>query len=385
MVRLGEVLHRVTRSVVVDEKQTYREIGIRSHGKGLFHKSPISGLELGAKRVFALEPGDFVLNIVFAWEGAIGLIGESEAGMIASHRFPTFRADDARLDLRFLVAYLKTSDGREHMARVSPGGAGRNRTLSQTGFLNQAIPLPPLAEQRRVVARIEELAAQINEARAIREQAAEETAAFLLSASAGFFDPKPDWQIKMVGDFCEPPQYGYTESASLEPIGPHFLRITDIQDNRVNWDCVPYCRCPEPARYLLKPNDLVFARTGATTGKSFVIRECPESVFASYLIRLRVRDTVSVDYLYRYFQSPSYWAQIADEKKGTGQPNLNGSRLEQLKVPIAPLPEQRRIVAELDALQAQVDALKRLQGDTAAELDALLPAILDKAFKGEFT
>jgi type I restriction enzyme S subunit len=96
-----------------------------------------------------------------------------------------------------------------------------------------------------------------------------------------------------------------------------------------------------------------------------------------------VRNRVSIDYLYRYFQSPGYWAQISDEKKGTGQPNLNGSKLEKLKVPIAPMAEQRRIVAELDALQAEVDKLKALQAATAAELDALLPSILDKAFRGE--
>lgn len=92
---------------------------------------------------------------------------------------------------------------------------------------------------------------------------------------------------------------------------------------------------------------------------------------------------MSVDYLYRYFQSPTYWAQIADEKEGTGQPNLNGSKLAELNVPIPPSDEQRRIVAHLDALQAKVDALKALQQQTAAELDALLPAILDRAFKGE--
>ena len=80
---------------------------------------------------------------------------------------------------------------------------------------------------------------------------------------------------------------------------------------------------------------------------------------------------------------PSYWAQIADEKKGTGQPNLNGSKLEKLKVPIPPLDEQGRIVAELNALQVQMDALKSLQAETAAELDALMPSILDKAFHSE--
>jgi type I restriction enzyme S subunit len=233
------------------------------------------------------------------------------------------------------------------------------------------------------VARIEELAAQIQEARTLRQQAIKEADALLASAFANRFDPKSDWTIKDVGAFCEAPQYGFTESATREAVGPKFLRITDIQNGHVDWEQVPYCRCPEPQKYLLKPNDLVFARTGATTGKSFVIHECPEAIFASYLIRLRVRDTVSVDYLYRYFQSTSYWKQIADESKGTGQPNLNGSKLVKLKVPIAPPDEQRRIVAELNALQAEVDALKRLQAETSAELDALLPALLDRAFKGD--
>ena len=276
----------------------------------------------------------------------------------------------------------KTPSFWEQCDEKSRGTSGKNR-IKPEQFLKVEIPLPPLAEQRRVVARIEELAAQIHEARTLRHCAAEEADALVTSASAKLFELKRGWQTKIVGDFCESPQYGYTESATQEPVGPRFLRITDIQDGRVNWESVPYCRCPEPGKYLLKPNDLVFARTGATTGKSFVIRDCPEAVFASYLIRLRVRDTISVDYLYRYFQSPSYWQQIGDEKKGTGQPNLNGSKLEKLKVPIAPLPEQRRIVSELDTLQAEVDALQRLQAETAAELDALLPAILDRAFKGE--
>jgi len=240
-----------------------------------------------------------------------------------------------------------------------------------------------LAEQRRIVTRIEELAAQIHEAQSLRQQAAEEAEALLASACAKLYEPKSDWHVKTVGEFCEPPQYGYTESATEVPVGPRFLRITDIQNGLVDWEQVPYCRCPNPQKYLLKPNDLVFARTGATTGKSFVIRDCPEAVFASYLIRLRVRDTVSVDYLYRYFQSPSYWAQIADQKKGTGQPNLNGSKLAKLKVPIAKPAAQLRIVAELDTLQTEVDRLKALQAETAAELDALLPSILDRAFKGE--
>ena len=92
---------------------------------------------------------------------------------------------------------------------------------------------------------------------------------------------------------CDKPQYGYTASAATEPIGPHLLRITDIQNGSVNWETVPYCDCPGPQKFLLEKGDILFARTGATTGKSFLIEECPTAVFASYLIRLRVNKLVS--------------------------------------------------------------------------------------------
>ena len=382
-VSLGELLRLERRKVKVEPEKLYQEIGIYCFGRGIFHKNPRTGLEVGDKDLFLMKDGDFILQVTFAWEGAIAIVSAAEDGMYGSTRYPTFRVDENRCVPRFLLNYFKTEQGRQQLVNICPGSAGRNRVLSIKRIPEVLVPLPPLAEQRRVVARIEELAAQIHEACTLRHQATEEAEALTASASAKWFEPKAGWLVKQVGDFCESPQYGYTESASREPVGPRFLRITDIQDGRVNWDSVPYCRCPEPDKYLLKPNDLVFARTGATTGKSFVIRDCPEAVFASYLIRLRVRDTISVDYLYRYFQSPSYWEQIADEKEGTGQPNLNGSKLAKIKVPIAPLAEQRRIVAELDALQAEVDALKRLQAETATELDALLPSILDRAFKGE--
>jgi restriction endonuclease S subunit len=172
------------------------------------------------------------------------------------------------------------------------------------------------------VTKIEALATKIEEAHNLCNEATQEVHALLASTSKVAFQPKPHWSEARVGDFCEMPQYGYTEAATTEPVGPRFLRITDIQNRRVNWANVPYCSCPNPQQYFLKENDILFARTGATTGKSFLIRDCPEAVFASYLIRLRVSNTVTPEYLYQYFQSPSYWTQVIEEKKGTGQPNV---------------------------------------------------------------
>ena len=128
----------------------YAQIGIRSHGKGLFHKESVTGEELGNKAVYWVEPDCFVLNIVFAWEQAIGKTTSAEAGMIASHRFPMYRPKDNLVDIDYLISFFMTKKGKDILEAASPGGAGRNRTLGQERFLNSVIVLPPIAEQRKI-------------------------------------------------------------------------------------------------------------------------------------------------------------------------------------------------------------------------------------------
>jgi len=190
-------------------------------------------------------------------------------------------------------------------------------------------------------------------------------------------------ETRKVKEVCSKPQYGYTDSAKKEPVGPKFLRITDIQNGQVNWDQVPFCICPIAEKYLLQPGDILFARSGATTGKSFLVKEPPESVFASYLIRIKTQRGTYPAYLYWYFQSPLYWSQVIEERKGSAQPNMNGKKLSNIIVPCPPLPEQKQIVAYLDNLHEKVDKLKKLQKETENELEQLTPSILDRAFKGE--
>src|SRR5207248_6853799 len=162
-------------------------------------------------------------------------------------------------------------------------------------------------------------------------------------------------------------QYGHTASAVAKPTGPKFLRITDIQNGAVDWDSVPSCDITreDVPKYRLANGDLVFARTGATTGKSFLIGECPDAVFASYLIRVRASKDIDPRYLAFFFQSPDYWRQIEQGKRGIGQPNVNGKTLGQIEVPLLPLKEQELIVAEIEKqftrLDAGVASLKRVQ------------------------
>ncbi|MGB8646840.1 MAG: restriction endonuclease subunit S [Anaerolineae bacterium] len=166
------------------------------------------------------------------------------------------------------------------------------------------------------------------------------------------------WRWVRLGEVAQTPQYGYTASATYEDTGVKLLRITDIQNSRVNWDTVPYCdiSTDERDKYQLREGDILFARTGATTGKSFLIQETPPAVFASYLIRIRPHvDLLLPDYLYTFLQSAEYWDQVDAGKRGGAQPNMNATLLAGIFVPLPPLPEQQRIATILTRQMAAVD------------------------------
>ena len=196
------------------------------------------------------------------------------------------------------------------------------------------------------------------------------------------------WQIVKLKSISDSIQYGYTESSSKVKIGPKFLRITDIQDNNVMWDNVPYCKINDDIknRYLLKDGDLVFARTGATVGKSFLIKgNIPEAVFASYLIRVRVSKKINEKYLSYFFQSPNYWTQITEGQVGIGQPNVNGTKLGQLNISIAPLEEQQAIVSKVEELFSNLENGKQQLQITEQQLKVYRQSLLNWAFEGKLT
>ena len=149
---LRDCLQRIERPVEVEPNELYTQIGIRSHGKGLFYKESVTGEALGNKSVFWIEPDCFIVNIVFAWEQAIGKTTQSEIGMIGSHRFPMYRPVNDRVDINYLIYYFLTKRGTNILEAASPGGAGRNKTLGQNRFLKSKIILPSIEEQRKIAA-----------------------------------------------------------------------------------------------------------------------------------------------------------------------------------------------------------------------------------------
>ena len=197
------------------------------------------------------------------------------------------------------------------------------------------------------------------------------------------FEVPEGWEWTRLCNLSSLIQYGLSNSAEAQ--GTHrLLRITDIQDGKVNWKAVPFTTVENAENYLLRKDDIVFARTGATVGKSFLVTELPfESVYASYLIRIRLFDCISPSYLYQFFNSYCYWEQITDKSVGVGQPNCNGTSLKELFIPLPPLHEQKRIVPAANALLKYASVIESERASLQEIIDLTKSKILDLAIHGK--
>jgi type I restriction enzyme S subunit len=143
------------------------------------------------------------------------------------------------------------------------------------------------------------------------------------------------WKISTIGKLASSVNYGYTQSSSSSPFGPKFLRITDIQGGKIDWVTVPYCEIgQDESKYSLKSGDIVVARTGASTGENVYIEECPKSVFASYLVRIRFADKNLALYVAKFMRTTGYKDYIESCIGGSAQPNANATTLTDIQVTV---------------------------------------------------
>lgn len=271
--------------------------------------------------------------------------------------------------------------------------------FAQTRLRKAIFVVPPLAEQVKIIEFLEEQLSRLDAAlasvRTVREKAAKFCRSLLHAAFTGALTghdsllgtPPAVWVKTEINEVAHI-NYGYTESATHDSIGPKFLRITDIQDGRVSWSEVPYCTISEKdeEKHRLASGDIVFARTGATTGKSFLVVNPPNAVCASYLIRLRpMGDKVLSEFLSAYFQSDTYWNQIRAGTTGTAQGGFNASKLAKLIMVLPSLVEQEKIVEILEEQLSRLDASLAVADAVEKRASALRRSLLHAAFTGQIT
>lgn len=232
------------------------------------------------------------------------------------------------------------------------------QTILQLAVMGKLVPQDPNEEPasellKRIAAEKEQLVKEkkIKKQKALRAVTEEEKP----------FELPKDWGWAFLGNLSSDIHYGYTASAQPENLGTRLLRITDIQNDKVNWSTVPGCDIEDSKAdsYFLDNDDILIARTGGTIGKSYLVEKINvRAVFASYLIRVKRISAMYASYIKTYLGSSVYWSQLYDNASGTGQPNVNATALKELLVPIPPLEEQKRIVAKVDELMALCDQLK---------------------------
>jgi len=385
---LGEVVISVKRSVVPVPGTTYRQIGVKLWGRGAYEREPMDGAQTKYRTLFRVEAGDIIVNKIWARNGSVAIVEESLAGCYGSSEFPIFAPIREKLDCRWLHWLTKTRSFWNQCDEKSRGTSGKNRIRPER-FLEIKIPLPPLPEQRRIVAKIKELTAKIEEAKGLRRETIEETETLVDSALSQIFN-----QEKSCGLISSIRASGLEinrESRNPAIVNPNedflYLDISNVESKTgriLGVKRIQGYSAPSRARRVIKTNDVLFSTVrpylkSLAIVTPFLDNEICSTGFAVF----SCPKGINPKFLFYHFLSPFFIEQCEAKMRGGHYPAINDTNLKKLKLIIPDISEQNRIVTYLDNLQAKTDSLKRLQHETQSELDALIPSILAKAFKGE--
>jgi type I restriction enzyme S subunit len=373
-----EAFDRVADQVDVDPDQVYQEIGIRSHGKGLFRKPPVKGSALGDKRVFWVQPDCLVLNIVFAWEQAVARTTHSENGMIASHRFPMFRPKEDRTNLDFVLYFLKSKWGKQLLELGSPGGAGRNKTLSQKEFGELPLCLPPLDEQRRIVAVLDTWGSAISETE--RLIAAERL------RKNGLFQrlfknlPKHPFLAAVDVRFS-----GVDKKLNAHEAQVLLCNYMDVFHNTQITAKLPFMQGTASRKEIednsLRRHDVVFTKDSETADEiaepALVAEDIENLVCGYHLAIARPREGVAygpfVAQAMRHQDTRWQFRRLAN---GVVRFGLTLDAIEQVEIFLPELARQQQIASVLDAEDASIEALRQSHDRLRAQRRGLMQKLL---------
>lgn len=441
---LGDVLTPVCREESVDPSAAYRVLGARWYAKGLYIKDQKLGSQIKAPKVYRVRTGDFVYNRLFAWKGSFAIAGNDVNDCHVSNEFPCFEVKSNRLEPRYLLHYFSREPAWTEALGLSTGATptSRNR-LKERHLLAMRISLPPLGEQRRIVARIEELAAKIEEARGLRTNAslgaeALRRAARALAATGGMTDnwreanpdtrtaaemlaglkphpaqvnsrrrtplalPEPpsvppSWVVRTAGDLqdagaildIQDGNHGgdYPRKSEFAADGVPFVTAIQMHEDGVRINEAP--RLPSERAKLLRigfarGGDVLLTHNASVGDVALAPANAGDFLLGTSVTYWRCNpDGLIPSYLVHFMKSDLFQEQLRAIMKQTTRNQVSVLKQVNLWICIPPIEEQREIVSILDNVLSRMNASRSMEAQAAAELEALLPSILDKAFKGE--
>jgi type I restriction enzyme S subunit len=378
-VKLGEVVTPVKRAETPRPGISYRQIGVRLWGEGAYERETMDGSQTKYSQLFRAETGDIVVNKIWARNGSIAVVPESLAGCFGSAEFPMFAPKRDRLAPNWIRWLTKTPKFWAQCDDKSRGTSGKNR-IKPEQFLSVEIPLPSIEDQQRLVTRIEKLSVQIREACTLRYQATEEVEAMLVSYAATLLTHANEhFPSELLVDVCDfeggsqPPKSMFR----YEPT-PGYVRFLQIRDFSCD-DHQTYIP-DSPRNSTVEPHEVLVGRYGASLGK--ILRGKRGAYNVAMCKAVPKTSDLDLDFLAMSLRYGAFQERLSEISR-SAQAGFNKTDIKHVNLAIPPRGEQRRIVSKLNNLQADVNALKQLQRETAVELEAMLPSVLSKAFEGE--
>ena len=386
VVPLGEVASHRKEFITIDDTAVYKRCRVQLHAQGIVERDRILGVMIRTKEQQLCRANELLVAEIDAKVGGFGIVPPELEGAIVSSHYFLFALDVNRIDPQFLGYFVKTPAFRD---QVNARGSTNYAAIRPHHVLEYQIPLPPLAEQRRIVAKIECIAAKIEDVQGLRRKSEMEAVALLRSGRETVFrELQSTIGCETLADVSESITDGDHLTPPFSDHGVRFIFVGNVSTGRLHFEnskrvsdayfnSLSYRRVP-------KRGDILYSAVGATLGVPAIVETDKSFCFQRHVAIVKPdRGKVDSRLVWHMLQSSTVFEKAWASTTGSAQPTIPLRAIRKLPMPVPSFPDQLRIVAYLNGLQAKVERLKALQAQTRAELDALLPSILDRAFKGE--
>lgn len=373
-VPLSEVLQEVSAPVSVDPASRYPNLGLYSYARGAFLKPVIDGAQTSAKTLYRVRAGQMIYSRLFAFEGAYAVVPDDMDGFFVSNEYPTFEHDADRVDIRYLRWLLTEPAVWRKIAVGSKGLGVRRQRVHPPQVLGYRAPLPPLDEQQRISARLDHVAALVDQRTAAIAAAEAELQALLAKAFARCIDGAPRRPMAEVAPLVRrvveiEPDREYTEIGVRSFYNGVFHRRTML-GSEFDWQKL----------YWIAEGDLVFSNLMAWEQAIAVAAPKDAGAVGNHrMLTCKVNPELALPgFLLAYFRTSEGFASVVGHSPGTIARNktLSSKRLPGVEVPVPPLETQQWF----DRLQAKAQRIRSIRAASATDLEALLPAILHEVF-----
>lgn len=367
--KIEDILARFVSPVSVSTIGKYREIGIRSHGRGLFHKEEVSGAELGNKRVFWIKKDAVIFNIVFAWEQAVAITSSKDEGCIASHRFPMYLPKDNKCNTDYIRRYFLTKKGKYLLELASPGGAGRNKTLGQKNFDELVVTIPDVTEQTKIsdfLSSVDEKITLLNKQFDLLCQYKKGMMQKIFSQELRFKDDSgrafPEWKSTILDEVVDLITNGLALDQNDSKNGYPVSRIETISEHCINMNKVGFVNTDNDiSNYKLNYGDMLFSNINSIShiGKIAYFNIDDTLYHGMNLLRIVIKNSHCK--LFFYYQlttdtNKKYFESRANQ--AVSQASINQTELRKTPVQVPCQEEQTKIANFLSAFDDKIAVTK---------------------------